>query len=500
MKIWNRKTKVRFRKARNRIPKFRIFVIFLVGLGLLFYANKTDLSIGKRDFSDVPAYEYTKYYAAITHYTNESRGVGFENLRTNLTDSSAAKIIISEEEKENLKKMFDIQEYSSNVTFAKNSEIISKVVGKEANIAIIPADVVNFKVKTLEIDDKFLWDKNTVNYPLKVKLETEDRSLAVTNFEQTSITKLTSIGDVILGRHVAYKMNYYDDYTHPWLLMADFIKNADITFADLEVPLSDQVSPPYEGMSFVAPQESIAGLKLAGIDIVALANNHSTNFGTEVFTDTLTLLNDEGIKYCGGGENSQEAYAPTIIEANNLKFAFLDYNSIIGAINATDDSPGVAKFDIKPWSDTDSVEDLAVIKNAVQEAKTKADIVVVQFHWGVEYESSPIQSQINVAHAAIDSGADLIIGTHPHVVQGMENYNNIPVFYSLGNFIFDQEWSIETKQGVVAETYFYGKKIVSAPITPYQIEDYNQPHLATVEQSTQILKRLFGASLTSEFQ
>jgi poly-gamma-glutamate synthesis protein (capsule biosynthesis protein) len=498
MGLRQRKFRLRSRKLKKFLPIVTALVV-LVAFGYIVLNNADLLKSKSENSTATPTYKYSRYYAAITHYTSERENVGFSDLKGDLTNPESEKIIIPEEERENIKKLFEITDYSTNVTFTKNTEIISKIIQKEVGLAIIPIESVDFRVKTLKIDDKFIWDKSVTDYPMSVTLETENQNFAKENFEQKNITKITNIGDVILGRHVAYKMQTYNDYTHPWLLMADFIKNADITFADLEVPLSDQIDPPDEGMSFVAPQKSIEGLKLGGIDIVALANNHSTNFGTDVFSDTLALLKKEGILYCGGGANYDEAYAPAIIEKNGLKFAFLDYNSIVGAVNATEDSAGVAKFAIKPWAETDDEGDIERIKNAVKKAKTEADIVIVELHWGVEYQAEPIQSQINVAHAAIDSGADLIIGTHPHVVEGMETYNNVPIFYSLGNFIFDQEWSTETKQGIVAETYFYGKKLVSTPVTPYQIEDYNQPHMATVDQAKQILGRIFGASLSSDF-
>lgn len=446
-------------------------------------------------------YEYTQYYVPIVHFTDSKDNVTTSELKDILGNkNSAYQVFVSQEDKENVSKILDLKELSGVDASLSTEKILDKVATTPKTFALLPFDQVNSRVKTLSVDGKFFWDKTLSNYPLKLKTTTTDKDLANGSFDKNKITLLTNIGDVILGRHVAYKMRTYNDYNHPWLKMADVLKRGDITFADLETPLSDRVTPPDEGMSFIAPQKSISGFLLSGVDIVALANNHSTNYGAGAFTDTLDVLKKNNIKYVGGGVNSGEAYSPTIIEKNSLKVAFLDFNSIVGAVNATEDTPGVAKFAIKPWAETDDETDLARIKANIASAKKQANLVVVEFHWGVEYEAKPIQSQINVAHAAIDAGADLVIGTHPHVVQAMESYKNVPIFYSLGNFIFDQEWSTETKQGFVAETYFYNKKLVSIKTIPYQIEDYNQPHLATEEQSKQIMSRIFGASLSSEYK
>lgn len=477
------------RHIRRQIKYFVPLLIFVFcsGIfGLIYFTMMSQtVDLKKEVKTAIPAFGYNKYYAAVTGYTNPVDNLSQSELKkTQVYVASQDKLKVSD--------------------FVNTSEVVSdpiqSVINEKARVALVPWDKVDFRVKTLKIDNKYLWDKSVQNYPLVRKDWASSKTETENQFDPRKVTLLTNVGDVILGRHVAYKMRTFNDYNHPWLLMADLLAKGDITFADLETPLSDRVAPPDEGMSFIAPQKAISGLKLAGIDIVSLANNHSTNYGTDTFTDTLNLLKKESIAYVGGGKDLAEAEKPAIVEKNGLKFGFLDYNSIIGAINATTDSPGVAKFDIKPWASSDNQQDIEKIKSAVVNLKKQVDIVVVELHWGVEYQAAPIQSQINVAHAVVDSGADLIIGTHPHVVCGLEEYKNTPIFYSLGNFIFDQEWSTETKQGTVAQTYFYDKKLVASPLVPYQIEDYNQPHLATVEQATQILGRIFGASLSPEFK
>jgi len=472
-------------------------VFLLIFLALVLATN---LGFERKPKSNAIVYEYEQYYVLASHFTDAVDSIPFSELKDALAKGSTHDIFVSLDEKDNIKEIFGIENYQPKVQFAKDHDIVNTIIDNNNSLAIIPFRAADSRIKTLGVDDKKLWDKAVVSYPLHIKLKTSDKYKAEGAFDKNKLTLLTNIGDVILGRHVAYKMKAYKDYTRPWLKLSGLLSKADITFVDLETPLSDRISPPDEGMSFIAPQKSIDGLKLAGVDVVALANNHSTNYGTNVFGDTLDILNKSEIKYVGGGINSAEAYKPLVVERNGLKWAFVNYNSIIGAINATETSPGVAKFGIKPWAEIDSPEDLAMIKKTISDAKKQADIVVAEFHWGVEYKPNPIKSQIDVAHEAIKSGANLVLGTHPHVVQGMENYQNTPILYSLGNFIFDQEWSLETKQGVVAETYFYNKKLVNVSLIPYQIEDYNQPRLTNPNESKIILDRIFGASLSKDYK
>ncbi|MEI7690524.1 MAG: CapA family protein [bacterium] len=492
MKIGNHK---KYHVSKTALILGAVFLLIF-----LTFVIAGNFKFERKPKSDAIVYEYEQYYLLASHFTDDVDTMPFSELKDALVRGSGQDMFVSLEEKDNIKRIFGIENYQPKVRFAKDRDIVNTLIDNKNSLAIIPFRAADSRIKTLGIDNKKLWDKSVEGYPLHIKVKTNDKYKSEGAFDKNKLTLLTNIGDVILGRHVAYKMKAYNDYTHPWLKLSGLLSKADITFADLETPLSDRISPPDEGMSFIAPQKSIAGLKLGGVDVVALANNHSTNYGTNVFGDTLDILNKSEIKYVGGGVNSTEAYKPLIIERNGLRWAFVNYNSIIGAINATETSQGVAKFGIKPWAETDSPEDLAMIKKTIIEAKKQADIVVAEFHWGVEYNPNPIQSQIDVAHAAIESGANLVLGTHPHVVQGMENYQNTPILYSLGNFIFDQEWSIETKQGVVAETYFYNKKLVNVSLIPYQIEDYNQPRLTNPTESKIILDRIFGASLSKDYK
>ncbi len=299
-------------------------------------------------------------------------------------------------------------------------------------------------------------------------------------------------GDIIPGRHVAEKMAQ-KGVLYPFQNVAPYTQGADIVFADLECPLSDRFKPPYSGTTFLAPTSTIQGIKLLGINVVALANNHSTNFGAGPFLDTINLLKANQIKYVGGGSNSAEAYAPLFLEVKGIRVAFLNYNAILGSVNATESRAGTAWVDLPPWA-KDNPQHVKMVQDAVAGAKKQADLVIVSFHWSEEYKYYPNQSMVNLAHAAIDAGADMIIGSHPHCIQGIEYYKNGFIAYSLGNFIFDQMWAEYTRLGFIAKMKLQNQWLVEIQLLPYQIVDYCQPNVYQGNSGQFLVDRLFQIS------
>jgi len=303
---------------------------------------------------------------------------------------------------------------------------------------------------------------------------------------------LTACGDIITGRHVAERMAQHGVY-YPFEKVAPYTKGADIIYGVLECPLSDRVEAPYTGTEFLAPSNTIEGIKLCGFNILALANNHSTNFGRQVFTDTLDLLKSNNIRYVGGGKDSTEAFSPTFMDVKGVRFAFLDYNSITGSASAGANQAGVADIRMKPWF-TDDPKDIELVKNAISEARKKSDVVVVGFHWGKEDEYLPGESMKKMAHNAVDAGADLVIGTHPHSVESFEYYNGKVIAYSLGNFVFDQMYMTSVREGVIMKCRFSGADLTSVELVPYKIYDFCQPNVLTGSSGQYLLDHVMELS------
>jgi len=274
----------------------------------------------------------------------------------------------------------------------------------------------------------------------------------------------------MLSRDVGAIIRATGDPRAPFLETVGILKEADITFCNLESPFYDE-GPPIEGeMVFGAEPVTIEGLKYAGFDIVSLANNHFGDQGTNGMNFTFSHLDENEIEYIGAGENEVEAREPIIIERNGVKFAFLGYNDVESAVRmgymATSNKPGIAVL-----TEDNLIQD-------IQYAKERAHVVVISIHWGVEYEETPTERQITFAHLAIDSGASLVLGHHPHVIQPVEEYNDGYIFYSLGNFVFDQMWSEETRIGLIARIFFRGEQIERVETIEVTIHDSHQPAIS----------------------
>lgn len=293
---------------------------------------------------------------------------------------------------------------------------------------------------------------------------------------------LVAVGDMMLSRAVAKKMRQHG-YDYPFASTTDFIRSADIAFGNLETAITPGPEVlPFE-MSFRADPESAAALRDAGFDVLSLANNHTPNFGEEGLLDTLRYLDEVGIVHVGAGKDAVEAGQPMFMSVNGIRFAFLAYNDrdVVPASYEAGEGAGTAFMRIP------------AMVAAVEGAKHFADIVVVSMHSGDEYEIFPNESQTAFAHAAIDAGAEIVLGHHAHVVQTSEMYNGKYIFYGLGNFVFDQMWSQETREGLALKVIFTREGVKTVSYHPVLIEDYAQPRFVDDPmEAARIIGRLSG--------
>lgn len=281
-----------------------------------------------------------------------------------------------------------------------------------------------------------------------------------------------------------------NDINYPFLKIRDYLKSADLVFGNLETPITPGPEIPDFEMIFRSNPGTEQALKQAGFSILSLANNHTQNFGEKGLKDTLSYLGNAGIKYVGAGENEQEAYQPVYIEKKGIRFALLAYNDtdvVPASYEAIGNHAGTAFMRIDKMTE------------AVKEAKQKADFVIVSIHAGTEYVNKPNASQVNFAHAAVEAGADLVIGHHPHVVQTLEKHKGKYIFYSLGNFVFDQPQSQETKEGLAIKIYFTKDKINKISLLPVVMENLAQSRMANKDGTKRILQRLNFQRQIKEF-
>jgi poly-gamma-glutamate synthesis protein (capsule biosynthesis protein) len=238
---------------------------------------------------------------------------------------------------------------------------------------------------------------------------------------------LAAVGDVLLSRKIESTITE-EGWKAPFKNALRILAGADLSFCNLETPaaLSGEPFPGKDpDVTFRAPPEALFGLKSGGFSVVSLANNHINDYGPEALAETLEALDLLGIERCGAGLNAEEAGRPAIVEAGGLRFAFLAYAEAMWSVIEAGEGPGVV------------ILDRDRIAADVRAAGTSADLVVVSLHWGEEHQGKPRDSDRELARAVVDAGADLIIGHHPHVLQGAEFYRGSLILYSLGNFIFD---------------------------------------------------------------
>ncbi|MEA2071595.1 MAG: CapA family protein [Asgard group archaeon] len=236
------------------------------------------------------------------------------------------------------------------------------------------------------------------------------------------------------------------------------LKNKDILFGNLEAILSKKNlrKPSLHSRELRGDPNSVKGLKYAGFDILSLANNHILQHGEEALSDTIRVLEENNINYVGVGNYARK---PLTIEVKDKKVSFFAYCLI------------------REPTAFNSVKTTTEILEDIRRYKDQGDIRVVSLHWGTEYMPYPSQDQIDLAHQIIDAGADIILGHHPHVLQGIEYYKKKVIAYSLGNFVFDM-WENNSRQSVILKlTISDEKKIEIYPI-PVCIDSFCRPVLA----------------------
>ena len=235
----------------------------------------------------------------------------------------------------------------------------------------------------------------------------------------TKPANLLFVGDIMLARGVEWRIAK-EDVEYPLEDVVDFLSAPDLTIGNFEGTVREETNQELDGFTFDTTPAIAEMVYRAGIDAVSLSNNHSDNYGSDVLKSTRSTLSNIGFTVFG--DPYQSAQYVERVTIHGLPISFIGFHA----------------FGEKPES----------ILPVIAAEKAAGNFVVVFPHWGNEYETTPSIAQVEAAHAFIDAGADAIIGAHPHVIQTYENYRGVPIIYSLGNFLFDQDWSVPTQQGL----------------------------------------------------
>ncbi|MGI5970597.1 MAG: CapA family protein [Oscillospiraceae bacterium] len=284
-------------------------------------------------------------------------------------------------------------------------------------------------------------------------------------------------GDVLLDRKVGETMREYGEF-YPFQAISDLFGNDDITIANLECPLTAAGGTAMKGKQFVfkADPGSAAVLKQAGFDALMLANNHTMDYLSAGLSDTMDALSEAGILYAGAGENDYDG-KPCFIEKNGVRIGILAYSSLPPEGFMHDSGSATIMYARAGFLDD--------MKKEVSEAARRCDFLIVYFHWGTEFRHDASDSQVEIARAAADSGARAVFGTHPHVLQGREVYNGVPIYYSVGNFVFDKQIPEGTDESLIVRLSVNKSGIVSLEELPVVIENC-RPALAEGEKAAKI--------------
>jgi poly-gamma-glutamate synthesis protein (capsule biosynthesis protein) len=457
-------------------------------------AEDADIVIDIDKKSDQKDYLYKEPYVPIINNQSIIDNTTINEITNlNIQGQQYTKIAVAKNDLTFLSNKLSINEENIAV-YDDYLHVIDQVYATKDTIGFVPLSSLSVKVHPLSIDNISAL-RDYVNYPLQINYVATGRaeSKFTPDFKihlpsKSVVNEILAVGDIMMGRYVGVKINRSGDNTHSFEYVWEQLSKPDLTFAQLETPFSptDFTS---EGMILVSQPDTIAGLVKSGIDIVSISGNHFGDALREGMDYSFKTLTDNNIKYIGAGPDESKAFSDQVIISNGIKYGFINFVNIMpDSYGAEGDIAGTA------WVDFNSIIDREKIINSIQKAENNSDILIVGFHWGTEYTPNPTSTQQEIAHLAIDNGADIIVGTHPHVVQADEVYKDKYINYSLGNFIMDQMWSEETQEGVLLYIYTLDNQIISYNLIPTHVLDYSQVEILSKDEGSHILKRIWNAS------
>jgi hypothetical protein len=406
-------------------------------------------------------------------------------------------------------------------SFDSAGAVIDHVSRTPDAVGLVPWDEVGPRVRALAVEGKSILEPDGAalsDYPLRPEQGTGPDS--------DELRRVVIGGDVVLDRGQNYTViqqgmgldfpmdggyaaitgrtlepNPYDASSTVHQFTAErtggtgavrrYLSGADLTLANFENPVVDGAVYHPEEATFTGDPRLMPVLEQAGIDGVTLGNNHVLDAGVSGLEETLGHLDRAGIERAGAGMDLAEARKPMIFDLGQTRIGVLSHLSIPGYewAWATETTPGTAPL----------VED--VLREDVERLRQEVDVVVVMPHWGREYLAEPEPGQVDLAHVAVDAGADLVVGGHAHWPKGVEVYEGSPIFYGVGNFLLDQSWSEETSTGIFAEITLYGDRVVQIQPVPFVLLDYAQPNFLVPEAGgNRALEKIYAASLGPEFE
>lgn len=294
---------------------------------------------------------------------------------------------------------------------------------------------------------------------------------------------LVAVGDVMLDQLTSRRLRSYDpDY--PFAAIAPVLREGDLVFANLECPISDRGAPEQKLYAFCARPFAVNALTAAGINLVSLANNHIRDHGTDALVDTLALLEAHGIASAGAGRDEAQARRGAALEVNGVRTAVLAFSAVFShgypAWRAGPEKPGTLYYREREQFIAD-----------IESARQWADVVIVSLHWGTEYTHRVNREQRETGRLAVDCGADLVLGHHSHMPQGIEIYRGKPIVYSLGNFLFYPFSREACNESFILQARVGREGITAMSLRPVLLGD-SRPYRATGAEALRLQGLLTG--------
>ena len=447
----------------------------------------------------------------VAHLTSTRESVSAAEL------GSDEDLAVPEEARESAAGLLDRSGFEGPETTDEVTDYVSRTPG---SLGLLPWDEVGPRVKALAVNEDGLLEPegNPKGYPLRPE--------SAAGPDPREIRRVVVGGDIVLDRGQYYTVieqgmgldfpldggyaaitsrypeeSVYSEYgvIHQFTAerqggageVREYLRGADLTLANFENPTIEAAVYHPDATTFTGDLRLLPILDQAGIDGVTLGNNHVLDAGTSGLEETIFHLEAAGISHAGAGMDLDAAREPMVFDVGGTKVGVLSYHGVPSYdwSWATETAPGTAPL----------LED--VMREDIERLRPQVDLLVVMPHWGNEYLATPEPDQVSLAHAAIDAGADLIVGGHAHWPKGMEVYDGKPVFYGVGNFLLDQSWSEETSTGIFAEITLYDDRVVQVRPVPFVMLDYAQPNFLLPEAGgDRALRRMFSASLGPEFE
>lgn len=450
----------------------------------------------------------TRYWAAVAHQRSDVQDLSAKELRAAASGLATdwrilgghARALTMYLPREHVRPIANALRttLSAAVVVLPLAEILDAVARDVGGLAVVPADVLEPGVLGLVVDgyDPYrdpaststLRTRRWIQRAIDAPISTARLLAAWESPAAFDPVGLLATGDVAPTRCTGERLEALGDFNPMFDGTRDLIRAADIAVMPLEISLTSVGGPTpcthtfnLQGSPKAAPT-----FAAAGFDVVTTAGNHAGDCWQNcprflAFRETIANLDSAGLAHTGTGENRTEATTPVILERGGLRFAFLAYDDIAHYFAATETEIGSSTYDPE------------TLASDVRHAATRADHVVVS--WGTEYTADPTRRQRNAARIAAEAGASLVIGNHPHWVQAVERIGETVVFYALGNFVFDQSWSIPTTQGFIAEVGFASNRVLGFRLRPIVIQDVHRPDLVDpARDGAAILERAWAAT------